>query len=87
MDAPAILQWDSEEKRNPYAWYLYVNGSAAHQWNLRAGTLVDVWGIGEQPSQWGDDGRISLVLKHSTAPTATLGQDNTEGRLEFNTCF
>lgn len=57
MAAPPIIQWDLDDKRNPYAWYLYVNGSAAHQWNLRAGTLVDVWGIGEQPSQWGDDGR------------------------------
>jgi hypothetical protein len=57
MDAPAILQWDSEEKRNPYAWYLYVNGSMPSQWSLSGGKLVDVWGIGNQPSQWGDDGR------------------------------
>lgn len=57
MDAPAILQWDSEEKRNPYAWYLYVNGSMPSQWGLSSGKLVNVWGIGNQPSQWGDDGR------------------------------
>lgn len=56
-DAPPILQWDSEGKRNPYAWYLYVKGSAPHHWGLRAGALVDVWGIGNQPSQWGDDER------------------------------
>lgn len=52
-EAPPIIQWDFEDQRNPYAWYLYVRGSAPSQWSLNRG-LVDVWGIGSQPSQWND---------------------------------
>lgn len=51
--------------------------------SVTPGSMLDL----SYTRKWGDDGRISLILKHSTAPTATLGQDNTEGRLEFNTCF
>lgn len=51
--------------------------------SVTPGSMLDI----SYSRKWGDEGRISLILKHSTAPTATLGQDNTEGRLEFNTCF
>lgn len=50
-DAPPILQWDSLEKRNPFAWYVYHNGSPASNWGLKSGR-VKVVGITKQPSQW-----------------------------------
>ncbi|ANT45240.1 hypothetical protein Xoosp2_18 [Xanthomonas phage Xoo-sp2] len=51
-DAPPILQWDSLECRNPFAWYVYHNGSPASNWGLRSGRSKVV-GITLQPSQWG----------------------------------
>jgi hypothetical protein len=56
-EAPPILQWDSEEVRNPYAWYLYVSGKGRfpQQWGMNPGYLVDVKGIGYQPSMWQDE--------------------------------
>lgn len=51
-EAPPILQWDSPERRNPFAWYVYHNGSSASSWGLRPGR-AKVVGITLQPSQWG----------------------------------
>jgi hypothetical protein len=51
-DAPPILQWDREECRNPFAWYVYAGGSPASNWGLRPGR-APVVGITLQPSQWG----------------------------------
>lgn len=48
-EAPNILQWD-----NPVSWYLYVGGSTADRWNLRAGSWVDVQAVVLQPSMWTD---------------------------------
>ncbi len=55
--APPILQWDSEAERNPYAWYLYVGGKGQlpQHWGMNPGYLVDVKGIGYQPSMWYDE--------------------------------
>lgn len=52
-DAPPILQWDSPECRNPFAWYVYTNGSRAQNWNLVPGQAVEVVGVTMQPSMWG----------------------------------
>lgn len=55
-DAKPILQWDSEEVRNPVSWYVYNGGSAAADWGLRAGALAPVTAITLQPSMWtGED--------------------------------
>lgn len=51
-DAPPILQWDRPDRRNPVSHYLYVNGSEAHRWNLRAGTDVVVTAIATHPASW-----------------------------------
>lgn len=51
-DAPPILQWDRDDKRNPVAWYIYSNGSPPSQWNLRAGMYCKVNAIALQPSMW-----------------------------------
>lgn len=53
-DAPPIFQWDSEEKRNPFSWYVYVGGSNYNRWNLSTG-YSKVTGICMQPSMWYDE--------------------------------
>jgi hypothetical protein len=50
-DAPPIIQWDSEEQRNPFSWYLYNGGSYPSSWNLATG-YVKVTGITYKPSMW-----------------------------------
>ena len=52
-DAPPILQWDREGRRQPVSWYQYVRGSMPHQWGLTSGAHVDVVAITTQPNQWG----------------------------------
>jgi hypothetical protein len=51
-NAPPILQWDREDKRNPVGWYLYSGGSPAAQWNLKSGSYAKVTGIALQPTMW-----------------------------------
>ena len=56
MDAPPIIQWDSPDQRNPFSWYVYMRGSPAMQWGLKAG-LVDVTGICNIPSMWNHESK------------------------------
>lgn len=51
-EAPPILQWDSPDQRNPVSLYLYVNGSAPADWNLRAGEHRHVTAITLAPAMW-----------------------------------
>jgi len=53
IDAPPIIQWDSESDRNPVSWYLYNGGSPAHAWGLSGDTFTPVAAITTQPSSWG----------------------------------
>jgi hypothetical protein len=53
--APPILQWDEEEQRNPFSWYLYNSGSAPSRWNLTGGRYVKVTAVTNQPSMWYSD--------------------------------
>jgi hypothetical protein len=50
-DAPPIIQWDNEEKRNPFSWYLYHGGSYCSRWQLKPG-YCNVTAIALQPSMW-----------------------------------
>lgn len=54
MDAPPILQWDREDKRNPFSWYVYNNGSMAQTWGLTNG-YRPVTAVTYQPSMWYDE--------------------------------
>lgn len=54
-DAKPILQWDSEDQRNPASWYTYREGSHAVTWNLQAGKRTKVVGITQRPHQWYSD--------------------------------
>lgn len=51
-DAPPIVQWDRPDRRNPVTWYVYVNGSPATQWGLRAGKFHDVTAVVAHPATW-----------------------------------
>lgn len=53
-DAPPILQWDSVEKRNPFSWYVYSEGSNYDRWGLSIG-FCKVTAICLQPSMWYGD--------------------------------
>lgn len=53
-DAPPIFQWDSEEKRNPFSWYVYNGGSNYSRWGLSTG-YCKVTAICLQPSMWNGD--------------------------------
>ncbi|MBK9944317.1 MAG: hypothetical protein IPP13_22175 [Kouleothrix sp.] len=53
-NAPPILQWDREEQRNPFSWYLYHNGSPGSAWNLHEGSWVSVTAVALQPNLWGE---------------------------------
>jgi hypothetical protein len=57
-DAPPILQWDTEEKRNPVSWYLYVGGSLPGSWNLTPQTWTAVTAVALQPTEWNDPGKF-----------------------------
>lgn len=51
-DAPPILQWDRENCRNPVSSYVWVHGSGASQWGLRANEWREVAAIALSPHQW-----------------------------------
>jgi len=51
-EAPPILQWDHEAKRNPVSWYVYPHGSRAAAWNLTVGEFRDVAAIMPSPTKW-----------------------------------
>lgn len=52
-DAPPILQWDREGRRNPVSWYVYAGGSMARRWNLSE-MWTEVTTITKLPPAWDD---------------------------------
>lgn len=50
-DAPPILQWDSAENRNPFAWYFKRSTHLPSAWNLTEG-WCKVTGICLSPAMW-----------------------------------
>ena len=52
MDAPPIIVWDFEDRRNPVTWYLWHGGSLPSQWGLVENSYCPVSGICFQPSMW-----------------------------------
>lgn len=51
-DAPPLIQWDKEDKRNPVSWYLYSGGSLSSRWGLSSSTWVEVPAIIDVPANW-----------------------------------
>ncbi|MFZ6758375.1 hypothetical protein ACO0K9_14290 [Undibacterium sp. Ji50W] len=54
-DAIPILQWDSVERRNPVALYLWDGGSTAESFGLSSGKFHKVNAITLRPSMWFGD--------------------------------
>lgn len=54
-DAPPILQWDRDDRRNPVSWYLYHHGSPATQWGLTGGRWAKVTAATPNPAHWAAD--------------------------------
>lgn len=54
-NAPPILQWDSEERRNPVSWYVYNGGSEPRRWGLTPDKWHPVTAVTLQPSMWHTD--------------------------------
>lgn len=79
-DAPPILQWDSEDKRNPVSWYFWHGGSTAEQFGLAANKFHPVAAIALKPSMWNGGHEhqgqgVMFVIdgaKDSRTPTACL---------------
>lgn len=66
-DAPPILQWDRDDARNPFAWYVWQSGSPPSQFGLSPG-WAKVSAITRLPARWNDsqaahqgDGLILLL--------------------------
>lgn len=51
-EAPPLLQWDRDDRRNPVSHYVYTGGSLAANWNLAAGSRRAVTAVSLQPSMW-----------------------------------
>jgi hypothetical protein len=54
-DAPPILQWDFPAERNPFSFYLYVNGSAPSDWAVKPDKWCTVNAITLMPANWNSD--------------------------------
>lgn len=52
MGAPPILQWDKDDCRNPFSWYVWHGFSRAIQWGLSSGRWNKVNAISFQPNMW-----------------------------------
>jgi hypothetical protein len=53
--APPILQWDSDERRNPVGWFVYSGGMRPGKFNLSTGSWVNVSAICLLPPMWHDE--------------------------------
>lgn len=51
-DAPPMLQWDRDDRRNPVSLYLYVDGSKPETWNLQPGAPRRVTAVTLGPAMW-----------------------------------
>lgn len=53
-EAPPILQWDSEERRNPVSWFFYSIRHPISRWGLRPDRFYPLSGITYYPHMWGN---------------------------------
>lgn len=65
-DAPPIVQWDREERRNPFTWYYHDRASTPNMWCLKKNTRTPVTAICLAPPMW-HTGESSEVHKHHAA--------------------
>ncbi len=58
-DAPPILQWDQDDRRNPFSWYTYPNGTEPDAWNLTAGAWHPVTAVVGLPFMWNGEEKFA----------------------------
>ena len=84
-EAPPIIRWDHEERRNPFSWYLWYDkrgsvGSHASQWGLVGSSWVECPAVTLYPGDW-----------HADEPTMEAAMFVLEGaretKLEGNSLF
>jgi hypothetical protein len=51
-EAPPILQWDLDHRRNPFSLYVYHGGSSPAHWNLPMNRWIEATAITLRPSMW-----------------------------------
>lgn len=66
LDAPPIVQWDREERRNPFTWYFHDRASTPTMWCLKKNTRAPVTAICLTPHMW-HPGESSKVHQHHAA--------------------
>lgn len=80
-NAPPLLQWDREDRRNPVSVYVYTGGSRADRWNLTPGRRTAVTACSLLPAMWHGGGHahqgagVLFVLEgaRDTSHTASGG--------------
>ncbi|MBA4315590.1 MAG: hypothetical protein C0422_09745 [Alcaligenaceae bacterium] len=76
-DAPPILQWDNEAKRNPVSWYFWHGGSTPASFSLAAGVFHPVVAIAFKPNMWNGDnshhGEGAMLVIKGAKDTCTPG--------------
>ncbi|WP_084478570.1 hypothetical protein [Nocardia jejuensis] len=79
-DAPPIVQWDNQTRRNPVTWYVYVNGSAPGKWGLRPDEYRTVTAVVPHPATWhvandrtGREQSVLFALAGATDTTYSSG--------------
>ncbi len=60
-DAPPIIQWDREDRRNPVSFYTLTGHNPATHWGLRSYGYAKVTGISLLPFMWGDGGHTHFA--------------------------
>lgn len=73
--APPILQWDSEDRRNPVSWYLYHGGSSPSNWRITPNQWTEVTGISLRPFMW--YGETKFTNQHKGALIVLKGCKDT----------
>lgn len=81
-DAPPIIQWDKEERRNPFSGYMYHSGSYPSHWNVTPG-YNKVTAITYHPALWHEN-----VTNHAKSVIFILdGAKDTEFKDAGNALF
>lgn len=75
--APPILQWDREEARNPYGWYVWHGGAEPLDYRLKPG-WVNVSALTRLPARWNESraahqGDGIIVLLEGARETRNAG--------------
>lgn len=80
LEAPPIIQWDRDTRRNPVTWYVYHGGSLPAQWNLEGGAYHPVTAVTLAPWMWSQPElsshhgeKVVLILAGARDTTYTCG--------------